>query len=59
MTKAGNINISFWDLLIAETMKDARVSVLLTENIRDFSKVPWIKAINPMASVKSIIEKAV
>ena len=47
---AETINISFWDLLIAETMKDAGVNVLLTENIKDFDKVRWIKTINPIAT---------
>ncbi len=52
LADAETINISFWDLLIAETMRDAGVRVLLTENTKDFSKVPWIKAINPMTTQK-------
>lgn len=42
------MNVSFWDLLIAETMKDARITNLYTENTRDFRKIPWITAINPI-----------
>ena len=56
---AENINVSFWDLLIAETMRDAGVIVLFTENIKDFGKVPWIKALNPIVPEKSSIQKAV
>src|SRR5208283_5667218 len=36
------INISFWDILIAETMRDAGVTTIYTENERDFGKIPWV-----------------
>ena len=42
------INISFWDMLIAETMKEASVRLIYTENERDFRKIPWVQSENPM-----------
>lgn len=42
------INTSFWDLLIAETMKEAKVRTIYTENERDFAKIPWIRVVNPL-----------
>lgn len=44
------INISFWDVLIAETMKEAGVSTLYTENAKDFRKIPWIEVVNPFVA---------
>ena len=41
---------SFWDLLIAETMKEAGLRTLYTENVRDFKNIPWIEVNNPVAS---------
>jgi predicted nucleic acid-binding protein len=42
------INTSFWDLLIAETMRDAKVRTIYTENEHDFAKIPWINVVNPL-----------
>jgi predicted nucleic acid-binding protein len=42
------VNTSFWDLLIAETMRDAKVRTIYTENEHDFAKIPWIKIVNPL-----------
>lgn len=39
--------ISYWDCLIAETMKANGVYTILTENTRDFGKISGINAINP------------
>ena len=39
---------SFWDLLIAETMRDSGVKTIYTENLRHFEKIPWVNAVNPM-----------
>ena len=50
--KATIRNTPFWDLLIAETMKDAGVDTLYTENTKDFQRVPWVKAINPVGYSK-------
>jgi predicted nucleic acid-binding protein len=41
------INTSYWDILIAETMKEAGVRTLYTENEKDFLEIPWIKVVNP------------
>lgn len=42
------INTSFWDALIAETMREAGIRVVYTENERDFRKIPWIQVKNPL-----------
>ncbi len=44
------INTSFWDIMIAETMKEAGVGTLYTENEKDFRKIPWVKVVNPFAT---------
>lgn len=38
---------SFWDALIAETMKENGINKIITENIKDFKKIPGVKVINP------------
>lgn len=37
----------FWDSLIAETMKENGVDTIVTENEKDFRKIPGIKVVNP------------
>lgn len=37
----------FWDLLIGETMKENGVTEIVTENEKDFEKIPGIKVTNP------------
>jgi len=44
------ISTSFWDIMIAETMKEAGVKTLYTENEKDFRKIPWVKAVNPFTA---------
>ena len=39
-------NMSYWDSLLAATMKENGITTIYTENEKDF-KVPWIKVINP------------
>ena len=39
--------ISYWDCLLAATIIENGIFTIYTENIRDFSKIPGIKAINP------------
>ncbi len=41
-------NIHFWDALIASTMQENNVKTIYTENTKDFGKIPWVKAINPL-----------
>ncbi len=43
-----SIDAPFWDVLIAETMRNAGVTKLYTENERDFKKIPWVEVINPI-----------
>src|SRR3989344_5665856 len=38
----------FWDSLLAATMQENGIRTIYTENTRDFKKIPWIKAINPV-----------
>ena len=38
----------FLDTLIAETMKDNGLNTIITENEKDFIKIPGIKVINPL-----------
>lgn len=46
-----NINITFWDALIAETMKENGIVKIFTENEEDFKKIPGIEAINPIKNL--------
>lgn len=47
-TDSGSTAASFWDLLIAETMRDAGVRRIYTENLGDFKKISWVEAVNPL-----------
>mgnify|MGYP001605305654 CR=1 FL=1 len=38
---------SFWDSLLAATMRENGIFNIYTENVNDF-KMPWIKAVNPL-----------
>ena len=38
---------SFWDSLLAATMKENGIFNIYTENAKDF-KMPWINAVNPL-----------
>ena len=41
-------NVDYWDSLIAATMIENNVSVIYTENTKDFNKIKEIKAVNPL-----------
>lgn len=41
------LNVMFWDALIAETMKENEITAVYTEDEKDFKKVSGIKVINP------------
>ena len=43
---ANEFRTSFWDALLAATMKEHHITHIYTENTKDF-KMPWIKAVNP------------
>lgn len=45
---ARKLNISIWDALIVATMRENGISRILTENRRDFSGVPGIRATDPL-----------
>lgn len=42
--------VPFWDSVIAETMKENELTEIITENEKDFSKMPGIKVTNPFKS---------
>lgn len=44
---AQEFKTSFWDALLAATMRENGIFNIYTENVSDF-KIPWIKAVNPM-----------
>jgi len=46
LSKANNISI--WDSLIAETALENGVTKIYTENLKDFKKIPGLKAVNPI-----------
>jgi len=39
--------LHFFDALLAATMQENGIEEILTENVEDFSKIPWINAKNP------------
>ena len=43
---ASEFKTSFWDSLLAATMRENGIFNIYTENAKDF-KLPWIKAVNP------------
>ena len=40
--------IHYWDALLCAAMKQNRITNMYTENIKDFGKIPWITAVNPL-----------
>ncbi len=47
VTIAAGRKTKIWDTLIAETMKENGIDTIITENEKDFKKIPGIKVINP------------
>lgn len=47
MGTAINSRVDFWDVLIAETMKENGIVKIYTENEKDFGKISGIRTINP------------
>lgn len=41
------LGVPFWDLVMAETMKENGITQIITENERDFARIPGIKVTNP------------
>ena len=44
---SADFNIGYWDSLIASVMHANNINIIITENEKDFKKIPWIKVINP------------
>ncbi len=40
--------IHYWDALLCATMKQNEVNNIYTENVKDFEKIPWMTAVDPM-----------
>ncbi len=45
---AKTVKVIFWDILVAETMKENGIYEIYTENEKDFKKIPGIKVVNPL-----------
>lgn len=43
-----NARLPFWDLVITETMKENNLTVIITENEKDFDRVPGVEVRNPL-----------
>lgn len=39
--------LHFFDALLAATMEKEGISAIITENEKDFQKIPWLEVINP------------
>ncbi|MBS3068060.1 PIN domain-containing protein [Candidatus Micrarchaeota archaeon] len=39
--------IHFYDALLTATMHENGIDTIITENEKDFQKIPWLKVINP------------
>jgi len=44
-------NVQYWDALIAATMQENNIQTIITENAKDFKKIPWLKVVNPFSKV--------
>ena len=44
---ANEFKTSFWDSVLAATMRENGIFNIYTENVSDF-KIPWIRAVNPL-----------
>ncbi len=40
-------HIHFFDSLLAATMQENNINTIITENKKDFEKIPWLKVISP------------
>ena|SRR3989338_1303556 len=45
-------NLSYWDALIASVMKESHIYSIITENDKDFKKIPWLRVTNPFVRKK-------
>ncbi len=44
-----DFHVSYWDSLIAAAMQENHIYKIITENNKDFNKIPFVKAINPFS----------
>ncbi len=42
-------SIHYWDALIVAVMYENDIYTIITENEKDFQKIPWIKVVNPFS----------
>lgn len=47
MEIVAQFNVHLWDALIAQVMLDNGLKIILTENVKDFSKIPDLQSVNP------------
>lgn len=40
-------NIPYFDAILIATMQDNQIKEIVTENTKDFKKIPWLTIINP------------
>ncbi len=50
LDSSNEVKVPFLDMLIAETMKENFIIDIITENEKDFNKIPGIRVTNPMNS---------
>ncbi|MEK6981536.1 MAG: PIN domain-containing protein [Candidatus Micrarchaeota archaeon] len=39
--------IHFFDALIVASMEESKIDIIITENEKDFKRIPWITVVNP------------
>ena len=44
---SSELDASYWDALIATVMQESNIRTIITENEKDFKKIPWLTVINP------------
>lgn len=44
---SSKFSIHYWDALIASVMYENNVNIIITENEKDFGKIPWLEVVNP------------
>lgn len=42
-----DFKLAFFDSLLVATMEEYRINTIITENEKDFKKIPWLNIINP------------
>ena len=44
---SSEFEIFYWDALIVSVMQEHNINTIITENEKDFKKIPWLTVINP------------